>query len=77
MTSNWHINNTVAVVRKGGIVAYPTEAVWGLGCNPWDLLATQQIFQLKQRPWYKGLILVASRWQHIQPLIELCNKERE
>ena len=74
MTSDWHINNAVAAVRLGGVIAYPTEAVWGLGCDPWSLSATQQIWRLKQRPWYKGLILVASLWRHIQPLIESCDE---
>lgn len=76
MTSDWHLNNAVATVRQGGVIAYPTEAVWGLGCDPWDLQAVQQIWQLKQRPWHKGLILVASRWQHIQPLIAHLNDEQ-
>ncbi|MDP6969183.1 MAG: Sua5/YciO/YrdC/YwlC family protein [Gammaproteobacteria bacterium] len=76
MTSDWHINNAVAAVRQEGVIAYPTEAVWGLGCDPWSLSAVQQIWRLKQRPWHKGLILVASRWQHIQPLIEPCDDEQ-
>ena len=36
MASNWQIQQTARVVREGGVVAYPTEAVWGLGCDPWN-----------------------------------------
>jgi len=73
MTSDWHVHNALAAVRQGGVIAYPTEAVWGLGCDPWNRQAVQQIWDLKQRPWHKGLILVASRWHHIQPLLANLN----
>jgi L-threonylcarbamoyladenylate synthase len=41
-------------------VAYPTEAVWGLGCDPWDDMAVERLLTLKQRSPAKGLILVAA-----------------
>lgn len=47
------------VLRSGGIVAHPTEAVWGLACNPVDEAATVRLLALKQRSVDKGLILVA------------------
>src|SRR5690606_32756593 len=40
--------------------ACPTEAVWGLGCDPWNGLAVDRLLALKQRPMKKGLILVAA-----------------
>ncbi|BDM62575.1 threonylcarbamoyl-AMP synthase [Shewanella sp. NFH-SH190041] len=49
-----------AVIRKGGVIAYPTEAVYGLGCDPDNTAALQQLLAIKQRPWQKGLILVAA-----------------
>lgn len=51
--------DAVAVLRRGGIVAYPTEAVWGLGCDPFDEAATRRLLAIKQRSVGKGLILVA------------------
>lgn len=54
---------------RGGLLAYPTEAVWGLGCNPWDEAAVQRLLTLKQRPVHKGLILVAGDWATMAPLI--------
>ena len=48
-----------AALRAGGVVAYPTEAVYGLGCDPDDQQACQRIFDLKQRQPSMGLILIA------------------
>jgi L-threonylcarbamoyladenylate synthase len=50
----------VAALRRGGVVAYPTEAVWGLGCDPFDEVAVVRLLALKQREVAKGLILVAA-----------------
>ena len=59
MASNWQIQQTARVVREGGVVAYPTEAVWGLGCDPWNEEAVYRLLALKERPMHNGLILVA------------------
>ncbi len=48
------------LLRHGGVVAYPTEAVWGLGCDPFNPSAVQRILSLKQRPIEKGLIMIAA-----------------
>jgi len=50
----------ISVLRAGGIIAYPTEAVWGLGCDPHNAEAFNRLLELKQRPDDKGVILVAS-----------------
>ena len=47
----------VDVVLEGGVIAYPTEAVFGLGCDPDNDTAIQKLLAVKQRPWQKGLIL--------------------
>ncbi|NRB37369.1 MAG: Sua5/YciO/YrdC/YwlC family protein [Pseudomonadales bacterium] len=52
------------------MVAYPTEAVWGLGCDPFNAEAVYALLALKQRPVEKGLILVAANWQQLSPYIE-------
>lgn len=48
-----------ATLRAGGVIAYPTEGVWGLGCDPFDEAAVLRLLALKQRTVDKGLILVA------------------
>lgn len=56
-------------VRSGGIVAYPTEGVWGLGCDPKRKDAVRRILKLKQRPVSKGLILLAGTLDQLEPWI--------
>ena len=52
------------------VVAYPTEAVFGLGCNPLSESAVRKLLDLKQRPIEKGLILVASSLYFLQPFVD-------
>ncbi|MGO4551098.1 L-threonylcarbamoyladenylate synthase [Lysobacter sp. 2RAF19] len=48
------------LLRGGGVLAYPTEAVWGLGCDPFDEAAVMRLLAIKQRPVDKGVILVGA-----------------
>ena len=57
-------------LHRGGVIAYPTEAVWGLGCDAENSTAIQRILELKQRPVAKGLIVVAADLDQIQQLID-------
>jgi len=57
--TQFRLRQAAHVLHGGGIVAYPTEAVWGLGCDPWNEAAVQRLLQLKVRPMEKGLILLA------------------
>ena len=59
-----------AVLRTGGIIAYPTEAVWGLGCDPFDEAAVLRLLAIKQRPVEKGLILIASSIVQLEGLAD-------
>lgn len=54
------IARAVEALHQGDVVAYPTEAIYGLGCDPHNPDAIERLLQLKQRPIEKGLILVAS-----------------
>ena len=65
------IEDAVAVLRRGGLIAYPTEAVWGLGCDPFDAAAVQRLFEVKQRPQDKGLILISASLAQIESLVDL------
>jgi L-threonylcarbamoyladenylate synthase len=80
MVSNWQIQQAARVVRNGGVIAYPTEAVWGLGCDPWHDEAVERLLALKDRPVHKGLILVAADIQQfdflLEDLPEICAERR-
>ena len=54
-----------AHLKRGGLIAYPTESCFGLGCDPDNRQAVQRILKLKQRLQSKGLILVASSFQQV------------
>ncbi|MCW2477060.1 MULTISPECIES: L-threonylcarbamoyladenylate synthase type 1 TsaC [unclassified Symbiopectobacterium] len=55
---------------KQNVIAYPTEAVFGLGCDPDSEAAVMQLLALKQRPVEKGLILIAADYQQLTPYID-------
>lgn len=61
-----------AHLKRGGLIAYPTESCYGFGCDPANRRAVQRILKLKQRPQRKGLILIASHYhqvaRYLQPL---------
>ena len=63
-------------IKAGGVVAYPTEAVYGLGCDPWNGEATRRILTLKQRPESKGLIVIAADFQQLTPFVEPLEVDR-
>ncbi|MCF6288407.1 MAG: threonylcarbamoyl-AMP synthase [Proteobacteria bacterium] len=61
---------TVDAIKHGDTIAYPTEAVFGLGCDPFNQQAVLNLLRLKQRCEKKGLILIASHLQQVLPLIK-------
>lgn len=56
-------------VLAGGVIAYPTEGVWGLGCDPWSPDAVSRVLTIKERPVDKGLILIAADYEQLQPFL--------
>ena len=63
------VNRAVAALGRGGVIAYPTESVWGLGCDPANERAVMRLLALKNRPVNKGLILVASALEQLEWLL--------
>ncbi len=64
-----NIKTCADALVDGKCIAYPTEAVWGLGCDPDNEVAVNEILRLKQRPVEKGLILVAADIEHFSFLL--------
>ena len=71
------LNNELAYqnLKQGNIIAYPTEAVWGLGCDPHSEPAVSEILRLKNRPVHKGLILVSGSIDQSEPLLSKLSRE--
>ncbi len=59
------LSEITSILKQGGVIAYPTEAVWGLGCDPFNQDAVLRILEVKQRPMEKGLILIAGEANHL------------
>ena len=62
---NTSFRRIAAHLRRGGLIAYPTESCFGLGCDPNNRIAVQRLLRLKQRPQHKGLILIASSYHQV------------
>lgn len=61
-----------AAMRAGGVVAYPTEAVYGLGCDPRNEAAFRHLFDLKQRPPTQGVLLIGADFEQVAPYLDLA-----
>ncbi|WP_445495485.1 L-threonylcarbamoyladenylate synthase type 1 TsaC [Photorhabdus sp. SF281] len=57
-------------LKSEKVIAYPTEAVFGLGCDPDSERAVNELLTLKKRPWQKGLILIADNYRQLQPYLD-------
>jgi L-threonylcarbamoyladenylate synthase len=59
------------IVRAGGVVAYPTEGVFGFGCRPDDAGAVLRILDIKERDPLQGLLLIAASHEQLEDWIDL------
>jgi len=64
------LRRAARMLTAGGVIAYPTEAVYGLGCDPLDAQAVTRLLAIKRRPVEKGLILIASRFDQLGPYVQ-------
>lgn len=60
LPSSVDLQSAVQALRAGGVIAYATEGVWGLGCDPFNERAVRRVLDLKQRSEAKGLIMIAA-----------------
>lgn len=70
------IEKAVEVIRNGGVILYPTDTIWGLGCDPKNEEAIQKIMDLKQRPPGKSLIVLVNNegllQRYVKDIPEVC-----
>jgi L-threonylcarbamoyladenylate synthase len=59
------IGAAAALLREGGVLAYPTEGVYGLGCDPDNRAAFERIFEMKRRPPEQGVLLIAADFRQL------------
>lgn len=70
MISRWQLQQAAQKIRHGALIACPTEAVWGLSCDPMNRQAVERLLNIKQRQAHKGLILVAADIQQLTSLLD-------
>ena len=66
-----------AYLARGGLIAYPTESCYGLGCDPANRTAVKRLLKLKQRPQKKGLILIASSYEQVARYLSPLSAEQQ
>lgn len=72
------LEQALRVLRAGGVIAYATEGVWGLGCDPLNQQAVRRLLDLKQRSEAKGLIMIAATVDQLEPWLSgLDTTQRE
>jgi L-threonylcarbamoyladenylate synthase len=71
------IEKAVNILKKGGVIAFPTETVYGLGANGLNPDAVIKIFEIKKRPFFDPIILHVGRKEDIQKLWSKTNKKAE
>lgn len=79
MNNTYFSADLLTSFKKGATIAYPTEAVFGLGCDPENEMAVMSLLNLKKRPIEKGLILIAGELSQLQGFIDLealCESRR-
>lgn len=72
-----NLNEAVSALKGGGVIAYPTEAVFGLGCDPHDEKAVQRIIDIKGREAHKGFILIASSQEQLASFIKPVSQTQQ
>ncbi len=72
--THWHLSRAKHALEASGVIAYPTETVYGLGADPFDCEAVSKLLTIKNRPWEKGLILIATHLDQLLPYIKLVPK---
>lgn len=63
------LSKAVNLLNEGKVIAYPTEAVYGFGCDPNHSAAVDRIYALKERSPNKGFILISHRWEIVAPWV--------
>ncbi|MEB6677170.1 Sua5/YciO/YrdC/YwlC family protein [Acinetobacter haemolyticus] len=64
------VADAAQLLKQGQVLAYPTEAVWGLGCDPFNEQAFQNVLECKHRPIEKGVILLAGCIEQVEHLLQ-------
>ena len=71
------IENCANIVRDGGVIVFPTDTVYAIGCNPFNDNAVERIFHLKRRVAEKAMPVLCATLMDIENIVEVSNKVRK
>jgi len=77
MATDFSIRHAAHIIKHGGIIAYPTDTIYGLGCDPYNLCAVEKLNNIKQRPADKQFILLAGHIEQLKPLLLISDKDEK
>lgn len=67
------IRRAVEILRNGGVIAYPTDTYYGIGCDIFNKNAIARVYQLKRRPKYKPFSFICSDFKNISQYAQVSN----
>ncbi len=70
------INNAAKIIKRGGIIAYPTDTVYGLGCNPKNKKSVKKLFEIKKRG-NKAIPILFNNIENMKKFVELSDLEKQ
>ena len=73
---NNEITNAVDVLKSGGIILYPTDTIWGIGCDACCDIAVKKVYEIKRRDHSKPLICLASSFEMVSEYVEISNLKK-
>lgn len=68
--SNQDLENAIATVKSGGVILYPTDTIWGLGCDAGNVSAIEKIFAIKSRSSEKSMIILVNNLEMLSNFID-------
>jgi L-threonylcarbamoyladenylate synthase len=75
--SPWALNRLGHALSAGAVIGYPTDTIWGFGCDPLNFDSVARILQIKNRSPDKGLILLSSKLEYCAPYIDVDDAQRD
>jgi len=77
MTLDYDLRPIIETLEAGGLILYPTDTIWGIGCDATDPVAVEKVFNLKNRPRHKPFILLVSSIQMLKNYVEQLHPRLE
>ncbi|OIQ38603.1 MAG: threonylcarbamoyl-AMP synthase [Bacteroidetes bacterium MedPE-SWsnd-G1] len=71
---NEEFKKAVLFLNKGNTLLYPTDTVWGIGCDATNKVVVEKVFEIKKRPSSKSLILLVDSIEMLQDYVEISNE---